>query len=121
LNKITIQNNYTLLPIDDLLDWLNGVQYFSQIDLKFGYYEIHITDKDVEKSAMRTKYSSYEFLVMPLGLCNAMSMFTTLMNSIFHKKMDEFMIIYIDDTLMYFKITKECETFKICFKQAPIE
>jgi hypothetical protein len=56
---------------------------------------------------MKTKYGSYEFLVMSLGLCNALSMFMTFMNSIFHKKLDEFMIIYIDDILMYSKITKE--------------
>ncbi len=107
MNKITIQNNYLLPPIDDLLDRLNGVQYFSQIDFKFGYYKIHIANKDVEKSVMRTKYGLYEFLVMALGLCNASLMFMTHMNSIFHKKLDEFMITYIDDILMYSKITKK--------------
>jgi hypothetical protein len=66
---------------------------------------------DVEKTTMKTKYSSYEFLVMPFGLCNALSTFTTLMNSIFHKKLDEFMSIYIDDMLVYSKSTKEHVTY----------
>jgi hypothetical protein len=64
-------------------------------------------DEDVEKTVMKTGYGSYEFLVMPFGLCNAPSMFTTFMNSIFHEKLDGFMIIYIDDILVYSKTTKE--------------
>ncbi len=71
-------------------------------------YQIYIVDKDVEKTAMKTRYGSYEFLVMPFGLCNVPSTFTTfIMNSIFHKKLDEFMILYIDDILVCSKITKE--------------
>jgi hypothetical protein len=102
-----IKNNYPLPDIDNLLDQLNGAKYFSQIDLKSKYYQIHITDENVEKMVMRTRYGSYEFLVMPFELCNILSMFTTLMNSNFHEKLDEFMIIYIDDILMYSKIVKE--------------
>ncbi len=70
-------------------------------------YQIYIVDKDVEKTVMKTRYGSYEFLVMPFGLCNIPSMFTTFMNSIFHKKLDEFMILYIDDILVCSKIAKE--------------
>ncbi len=106
LNK-TIQNNYPLPRINDLFNRLHGVYYFSHIDLKSGYYHICIEDANVENTTMKTKYDSYEFLFMPLGLCNAMSTFTTLMNSICHKNLDEFMIIYIDDILVYSKFAKE--------------
>jgi putative transposase len=67
LNKITIKNNYPLPHIDDLLDWFNGVKYFSWIDLKLGYYQICIMDKNVKKMDMKTIYGLYEFLVMPFG------------------------------------------------------
>jgi hypothetical protein len=70
-------------------------------------YQIYIVDKNVEKTAMKTRYGSYEFLVMPFGLCNVPLTFTTFMNSIFHKKLDEFMILYINDILVYSKIAKE--------------
>jgi hypothetical protein len=102
-----MKNNYPLSNIDNLLDQLNGAKYFSQIDLKLGYYQIRITDENVEKMVMRTRYCSYEFLVTPFRLCNILSMFTTLMNSNFHEKLDEFMIIYIDDILVYSKIVEE--------------
>jgi len=94
LNKITIKNNYPSLEIDDLFDRLNGVSYFHWIDLKLGYYQIRVEDANVKKTTMMTRYGFYEFLVMPFGLCNTLSTFTTLMNSIFDKKLDEFIIIY---------------------------
>jgi len=100
-NKITIKNNYFLPHINDLLHQLNKAEYFSWIDLKSKYYQIHIIDEDVENIVMRTKYGLYEFQMMPFGLCNAPLMFTTLMNSIFHEKLDKFMIIYIDDIFVY--------------------
>ncbi len=93
--------------IDDMLDWLNGAKYFSWIDSKLKYFQIHITDEDVKKLAMKIRYNSYVFLVMPFGLCNVLLMFTTLMNSILHKKFDEFVIIYIDDNLVYSKTIEE--------------
>ncbi len=71
LNKITIKNNYFMPYIDDLLDRLNGAKYFNQIDLKSRYYQIHIVDEGVKKMAMKTKYGSYDFLVMSFRLCNA--------------------------------------------------
>jgi len=94
LNKITIKNNYLLPHINDILDHLNEAKYLSQIDLKLGYYQILITNEDVGKIAMRTNYGFYEFLVMPFRLCNVPLMFMTLMNSIFHEKLDKFVIIY---------------------------
>ncbi len=101
LNKITIKNNYPLPHIDDLMDCFNGAKYFNQIDLKLGYYQICIVDEDVENTTMKTKYGSYEFLVMPFGLCNTPLMFTAFMNFIFHEKLNKFVIIYIDDILVY--------------------
>jgi hypothetical protein len=107
LNKITIKNNYPLPQIDDLFDYLNGACYFNYINLKLGFYQICMDKANVEKMATRTRYSSYEFLVILFGLCNALSIFTTLMNSIFHKIFDEFVNIYIDDILLYSKSIKE--------------
>jgi hypothetical protein len=72
LNKITIKNNYFMPRIDDLLDQLNGAKYFNQIYFKSRYHQIHIVDEDVEKMVMKTKYGSYEFLVMSFKLCNAL-------------------------------------------------
>jgi len=87
-----------------------GFFYFSHIDLKLGYYQIHVEDADVEKMPMKTRYGSYEFFVMLFGLCNTPSIFTTLMNSIYHEKLDESIIIYIDDILMYSKFMEEHAT-----------
>ncbi len=103
LNKIKVKYNYPLPRIDDLLDWFNGVKYFSRIDLKSRYYQICIMNENVEKTIMRTMYGSYEFMAMPFGLCNTSSTFTTLMNSISHAKLNKFMIIYIDNILAYSK------------------
>jgi hypothetical protein len=100
LNTITIKNNYPLPRIDDPFDHLNGVFYFSQIDLKSNYYQIHVEEAAVGKIAMKTRYDFYELLVLPFGLCNVSFTFTTSMNSIFHEKLDEFVIIYIDDILV---------------------
>ena len=107
LNKVTIKNNYPLPRIDDLFDRLAEAKYFSRIDLKSGYYQIRIADGDIEKTACRTRYGSYEFLVMPFGLCNVPSTFTTLMNTIFREEMDDFVIVYIDDILVYSKTAEE--------------
>jgi len=89
------------------LDRPNGAKYFSQIDLELRYFQIHIADEDIEKIPTRTKYGPYKFLVMPFRLCNAPLTFTTLMNSIIYEKLDEFMIIYINDILVYSKTVEE--------------
>ena len=107
LNKVTIKNNYPLSRIDDFFDRSAKAKYFSRIDLKLGYYQIRIADGDVEKTACRTRYESYEFVVMPFGLCNAPSTFTILMNTIFREEMDDFVIVYIDDILVYSKTAEE--------------
>ncbi len=106
LNKITINNSYHLPCTNNMLDQFNGAKYFSQINLKLGYYQIRIINEDVEKTIMKTRYGFYKFLVMLFRLCNTPSTFTTLMNSIFHEKLDEFMIICIDDILAYPRLWK---------------
>jgi hypothetical protein len=110
LNIITIKNNYPLPQIDNLFDRMNGAYYFSCINLKLRYYHVHAEDANVENMTMKTRDDLYELLVIPFGLCNTSSIFTTLMNSIFHEKLYEFMIIYINDILVYSKFVEEHAT-----------
>ncbi len=101
LNKATVKNWYPLPRIDDLFDHLLGAKVFSRIDLRLGYYQIRIAEGDEEKTACRTRYGSYKFLVMPFGLINAPATFCTLKNDIFQKWLDDFVVVYIDDILIY--------------------
>jgi hypothetical protein len=90
-----------LPQINDLFDRLSGAKVFSRIDLHSGYYQIEIAEGDEEKIACRTRYGSYNFLVMPFGLTNAPATFCTLKNDIFREWLDDFMVVYIDDILIY--------------------
>jgi hypothetical protein len=101
LNKATVKNWYPLPRIDDLFDCLSRAKVFSRIDLRFGYYQIRIAKGDDEKTACHTRYGSYEFLVMPFRLTNAPATFCTLMNDIFREWLDDFVVVYIDDILIY--------------------
>ncbi|KAK8502238.1 hypothetical protein V6N12_038556 [Hibiscus sabdariffa] len=101
LNKITVKNKYPLPRIDDLFDQLRGAFVFSKIDLRSGYYQLNVRGQDVLKTAFHTRYGHYEFLVMPFGLTNAPVAFMDLMNRVFHEYLDQFVIVFIDDILVY--------------------
>ncbi|KAL0558790.1 hypothetical protein IC582_003372 [Cucumis melo] len=109
LNKVTVKNRYPLPRIDDLFDQLQEATVFSKIDLRSGYHQLRIKDGDVPKTAFRSRYGHYEFIVMSFGLTNAPAVFMDLMNRVFREFLDTFMIVFIDDILIYSKTEAEHE------------
>nr|GEW60348.1 putative reverse transcriptase domain-containing protein [Tanacetum cinerariifolium] len=101
LNKLTIKNRYPLPRIDDLFDQLPGSSVYSKIDLRSGYHQLRVTDEDIPKNAFRTRYGHYEFQVMPFSLTSAPTVFMDLMNRMCKPYLDNLVIVFIDDILIY--------------------
>ncbi|WVZ97358.1 hypothetical protein U9M48_042905 [Paspalum notatum var. saurae] len=109
LNAVTVKNKYPLPHIDILFDQLAGARVFSKIDLRSGYYQIKIREEDIPKTAFSTRYGLYEYLVMSFGLTNAPAFFMYMMNSVFMNELNKFVVVFIDDILIYSKNEKEHE------------
>jgi hypothetical protein len=109
LNKVTVEKKYPLPRINDLFDQLKNEKIFSKIDLRSGYHEVRIKEEDINKTAFRTRYGHYEFTVVPFGLSNALVVFMCLMNGVFREYLDKFVILFLDEILIYSKLEEEHE------------
>ena len=99
LNKVTVKNKYPLPRIDDLFDQMRGAKVFSKIELRSGYHPVKIKDEDIHKTTFRTRYGYYEFVMVPFGLTNAPCTFMCLMNSVFSRYLDKFVLVFLDDII----------------------
>ena len=109
LNKVTIKNRYPLPRIENLLDQLQGARVFSKVSFHLGYHQVKVKEEDIPKIAFRTSYVHYEFLVMYFGLTNAPIVFMDTMNRFFYDYLDQFIVDFINDILIYSRTSKEQE------------
>jgi hypothetical protein len=109
LNEVTIKNKYPLLGIEDLFDQMKGASAFSKIDLRSGYHQLKIRESDIPKTAFCTRYGLYEYTVMSFGLTDAPAYFMYLMNKVFMEYLDRFVVVFIDDILVFSKMIEEHE------------
>ena len=101
LNEVTIKNKYPLPVINDLFDQLQGAKVFTKINLRSGYHRLKIREKDIPKTAFTTRYGLHEYTVMSFGLTNAPAYFMSMMNKVFMEFLDNFVVVFIDDILVY--------------------
>ena len=107
LNEVTIKKKYPLPMINDLFDQLQGTKVFSKIDLRSGYHELMIREKDIPKTAFTTRYGLYDYTVMSFGLTNAPAYFMSMMNKVFMEYLDKFVVVFIDVIMVYSKNEEE--------------
>ena len=109
LNKVMVKHKYRLPRIDDIFDQMRGEKVFSKIDLRSGYHEVRIKDEYIYKRTLRTRYGHYEFVVVPFGLTSVPATFMCLMNSVFSRYLDNFVLVFLDDILIYSNNEEEHE------------
>jgi hypothetical protein len=109
LNQVTIKNKYPLTRIDVLFEQLKGAQVFSKIDLNSGYHQLRIRGEDIEKTSFSTSYGHFEFIIMSFDLTNALAAFMEAMNRMLHEFFDDFVVVFLDDILIYLKTEEEHE------------
>jgi hypothetical protein len=109
LNEVSIKNKYPLPWIEDLLNQMKGASVFSKIDLRSGYHQLKIRESDIPKTSFRTRYGLYEYTMMSFGLTNVLAYFMYLMNKVFMEYLDKFVVVFIDDILIFSKTEEEHE------------
>jgi hypothetical protein len=109
LNEVTVKNKYPLPRIDDLFDQLRGACVFSKIDLRSAYHQLKVRECDILETAFVSRYGLYEFTVMSFGLTNAPAYFMYMMNTVFMEYLDKFIVVFIDDILVYSRTEEEHE------------
>ena len=109
LNRVTIKNQYPLPRIDDLFDQLKGARVYSKIDLRNGYHHLRVKETDIPKTPFRTRYGHFEFTMMPFGLTNAPAAFMDLMHRVFQPYLDQFVVVFVDNILVYSQSEEEHE------------
>ena len=109
MNRVTFKNWYPLPRIDDLFKQLRGARVYSKIDLRTDYHQLRVREADILKTALKTRYGHFKFTVMPSGLTNAPTAFMDLMHRVFHPYLDQFVVVFFDDILIYSQLKEEHE------------